>query len=259
MPKVTVASIGLTISSKSKEIEKVSAILEQFKKGVPKVMSAFANVSLNAARSIAPVGQEVFYDKKGHIKYLRDPNQPVLSENISINKSGLNEFSLTVAGGGRLGVKAYMQEYGYPYSTKFGPYKPNPKNHREYNGTPARNIRRVGYLRAGMIKASEAMYSGKLNLSKSISPADVRNYEAVVTKNLNKVFSNLLLAYATGNSARLPNYFKNKVEIPTATISKFASKFGSIKGLTINIPIEIELDSNVFSTREIQRGYNFLK
>lgn len=259
MPRVKIASVGLTISSSSKEVEKVKAILEAFKEGVPRVMSRFSELSLVAARKIAPSGEETVYDKKGRAQAYKDPNEPVLRESISISKNTLNEFSLTVGGGGRLGIKAYMQEYGYPYATRFGPYKPNPKNHSGYNGDSAKNIRRVGYLRAGMIKASEALYTGKIDYSKTVRPGDVRNYEEAVTKNLNKVFRKLLMSYATGKSEGLPTYFSSKVPVPTEKVSVFASKFGSIKGLKISIPIEIELDSNVTSEREIQRGFNFLK
>jgi len=258
MASIRLPSIGLTITTDAKPVDKAQDILNSFKKAIPSIMKHLGETAKTVAKEIAPYQAAEIKNSSGtsnktfrrHGKRLRNSIQLSLSEDGS--------FSLTAGGGGILGTKAYMQEYGYPYQTRFGPYKPNPKNNSSYNGTPAASINKVGYLRVGLIKASESLITGKISYIRKPSNEQVRSYEAVVAKNVSAALKKLLLDYAKGKS---PSYISSVVPVPSSEgkISKFASKFGSVGGLGMQIPLSVQVDPAVFSDKEIVRGFNFLK
>lgn len=257
MATIKLPSIGLSITSDAKPADKVQALLDSFKKAVPSIMKHLGQTAKTVAKQIAPVQPDTIENDKGQPKAIRK-DEPRLKGSIKLNLSEDGSFSLTAGGGGRLGTKAYMQEYGYPYQTRFGPYKPNPKNNSSYNGTPAASIRKVGYLRVGLIKASESLISGKVNYYRKPSNEQVRNYNAIVSNNITRALKKLLLDFAKGKA---PSYISSVVPVPSSEdrVSKFASKFGSVGGLGMQIPLSVQVDPAVFSERDIVPGFNFLK
>ena len=258
MATIKLPSIGLVITSDAKPVDKVQALLDSFKKSVPSIMKHLGETAKTVAKEIAPYQVDEIKNKSGTSnKAWRKPGKR-LRNSIQLSLSEDGSFSLTAGGGGRLGTKAYMQEYGYPYETRFGPYKPNPKNNSSYNGTPAAAIRKVGYLRVGLIKASESLISGKVNYYKKPSNEQVRNYNAIVSNNITRALKKLLLDFAKGKA---PSYISSVVPVPSSEdkISKFASKFGTVGGLGMQIPLSVQVDPAVFSERGIVPGFNFLK
>jgi hypothetical protein len=259
MATIKLPSIGLSITSDAKPVDKVQALLDSFKKAIPSMMKHLGQTAKTVAKEIAPVQPDTILNNKGQPKAIRQ-DEKRLKSSIRLSLSEDGSFSLTAGGGGRLGTKAYMQEYGYPYQTRFGPYKPNPKNNPSYNGTPAAAIRKVGYLRVGLIKASESLISGKVNYYKKPSNDQVRNYDSIVKNNISKALKKLLFDFARGKE-NLPNYITSVVSVPSSegTISKFAAKFGTVGGLGMQIPLSVQVDPAVFSERGIVPGFNFLK
>ena len=260
MATIKLPSMGLLITSDAKPVDKVQAILDSFKKAIPNIMKHLGETAKTVAKEIAPYQVDEIKNKSGTSnKAWRKPGKR-LRNSIQLSLSEDGSFSLTAGGGGKLGTKAYMQEYGYPYETRFGPYKPNPKNNSSYNGTPAAAIRKVGYLRAGLIKASESLISGKVNYYKKPSNEQVRNYDSIVKNNISRALKKLLLDFARGKD-NLPDYVTNVVPVPSeeGRISKFAAKFGSVGGLGMQIPLSVQVDPAVFSERDIVPGFNFLK
>lgn len=252
--------LSVSISSSSKDAQKALSIIEGFIKTLPVIVDELARRSLIASREIAPVGNYSFqsYDstfkksksKKSHYSTGKFTNFEgeggELRDSIYLNSSN-SGFSLHSGGtGGDNEIKAIVQEFGYEYENYWGPYPPNPKRKPHYSGTAAGRIRGLGYLRVAMIIAADSLNSDKGDSAGSISyvsvpsRSDVRNYQQVVERRLTQVISKFLTAYAKGNLTTLPGYYQNKVAVPTDTISKYASSFGNVQSLKINVPIKIE-------------------
>lgn len=269
--------LNISISSSGKDAQKSLTLIEGFIKTLPVIVNELARRSLAAAREIAPYNNSSYerYSKnfskpEGKSRYasggyrLENATGGELKSSIYLKKSD-SGFSLGTAGLDSEGeIKAVMQEFGYPYENYWGAYPPNPKRKPYYSGTPAGRIRGVGYLRAGMLIAADSLNTDKGSSSSSISyvsvpsRSDIRNYEQVIERRLTQVISKFLTAYAKGNLTSLPGYYQNKVAVPTDTISKYASSFGKIQSLKINLPLRIEYEGQTFKYAGLNAG-SFLR
>lgn len=259
--------LSISIKSSSKDAQKSLQIINGFIATLPVIINELARRSLIASKEIAPYRNVSFmkyggdYEKpSGKSRYstggfsVDDAVGGELRDSIYLKKSSTG-FSLGTAGLEEdTEVKAVMQEFGYPQENYWGPYAPNPKRKPYYSGTAAGRIKGLGYLRVAMIIAADSLNNdnGKgsassISYTSVPSRADVRNYQQVVERRLTQVISKFLTAYAKGNLATLPGYYQNKVQAPVDTISKYASSFGNIQSLKINVPVRIEYGGQTFN------------
>ena len=238
--RVDLGYFGISVKYAAKNAERNLNIIQNFVKVIPEFIKLLSQKSVQTAREIAP------------FRSRRD-----LQNSISAraSKSG---FELQ-ANPSRNPVKAFMQEYGYPYQNYWGPYPPNPKtvymvtkdangdNRKpkydpfKYRGTLASRIRGVGYLRAGIIVASNAIAEGKTTYA-PLSKTDVLNYNKVAQANIVKDLKSILLSYAKGRTSS-PNIYTNKIlmELPPLdeTIGESRKSFGRFSQGDIIIPMRV--------------------
>lgn len=248
MIKLEAPNLKITASSSSKEVVKSLEILKSFVNSVPVIIKELAERSTEAAIEIAPFSKDTTYDEYNNSYYKLGSRNYPLKQMINYQDDGDYGFTLlTEPVSQRDDIKATMQEFGYPYRTKWGPYPPNPKRSRRYAGTKTGHIKGLGYLRIATIYASSSLYSDKIDYFKRYTPADVSNYQAIVEKNLRNTLSRLATGFATGKLNRLPRWYSSKVKLPTQTVSKFTSKFGEFN-VKINLPVDTYVRNNIINS-----------
>jgi hypothetical protein len=238
--RVDLGYLGISIKYAAKNAERNLNIIQNFVKVIPEVIKLLAQKSAQTAREIAP------------FRSRRDLQNSISAK---ANKGG---FELQ-ANPSRNPVKAFMQEYGYPYENYWGPYPPNPKrtytitkdangddrrpkyDAGKYRGTLAAKIKGVGYLRAGIIVASNAIAEGKTTYSQ-ISKSDVSNYNKIAQANIVKALKSMLLNYAKGRTSS-SNIYTNKIlmQLPelNETIGESRKSFGRFSQGDIIIPMRV--------------------
>lgn len=296
------ATLTINVTSRAGNIKNTQAIIQNLFKIIPSVLNTYGQLAKAAAIGIAPFSsKQKQRSKRRDYTYLKPKGQG-LRDGIFYRKTG--DLSLTL--GVRGEVKVIMQEYGYPYDTReivgvgidmyggkqvgFAPYEPNPKNAPNYRGFPNSKIRKVGYLRAGLVSASKYFLYKNFDPDKLIgdiatqypmvTKAEVLNYRAVVTQNLKIGISRFITDYAKGkikSLSALPGapankkLIDNRVGIPLTSadmsavesslvdvepISKFASKFGSVSISFDDLSIATE-EFGKFNTVSLGGGFSF--
>lgn len=254
--------LKVSISSSSKDAAKTLSILSGFIQTLPIIVNELASRAQIAAKEIAPYNNISFspthqgtrktrYARGGFTDSKMGGGDLKRSIRVTSTDDGL---SMKSGGSGEDDeIKAVMQEFGYPTQNYWGPYPPNPKRKPYYSGTTAGRVKGLGYLRVALIMAADSLNTGSNKDASSISyymapsRSDIRNYEQVVERRLRQVISKFLLAYAKGNKTSLPSYYSSKVQVPTDTISQYASKFGNVTSLQINVPVRIIYQDRPFN------------
>jgi hypothetical protein len=238
--RVDLGYLSISVKYAAKNAERNLNIIQNFIKVIPEVIRLLSQKSVQTAREIAP------------FRSRRDLQNSISART---SKSG---FELQ-ANPSRNPVKAFMQEYGYPYHNYWGPYPPNPKTNYvitkdangdyrkpkydigKYKGTLAGRIKGVGYLRAGIIVASNAISEGKTTYA-ALSKSDVVNYNKIAQTNIVKALKSMLLSYAKGRTSS-PNIYTNKIlmQLPPLeeTIGESRKSFGRFSQGDVVIPMRV--------------------
>lgn len=251
MARISLGSLNLTVVTRSENAQRNLKILEQFLKTIPIVIEELADRTYNlASEQIAPVQKTKFTSAstngRQRSKKLRTGSP--LRKSIYIGPVTESGFTIEAGGRGRNGVKALMQEYGYPYDNWYGPYDPNPNS-------PLPQFKGLGYLRISLIVAARSLDKNAVDLVAVGASKDmIKNYQRVVSASLNRVLQGFALRFATGNLSKLPAYYANKVKAPRETVPSNVSRFGSFKGLRVNIPLAVEINDRVFYNGQQFKG-----
>jgi hypothetical protein len=142
-------------------------------------------------------------------------------------------------------VRANMQEFGYPYKTKYwGPYKPNPKAPKGPEG--------MGYLRLGQVLAVKSLTKDTINYSVKVSEEEVVRYEKTIENEMSKAYSVLLAKFL--RNQKLPAYYAgiDKLKKP-APIPERAKAYGNVSNFNLEVPLAFPSNkySNLQSGRKL--------
>jgi hypothetical protein len=238
MARVNLGDLNLTITSKSDNAVRSLAIMQQFLKTIPIIMQEFADRADAEIKQIVPQKSEEFVDKKGKSRKKNKRLGLPLRKTISVSNFSDTGFEVRAGDTGITGVKALMQEFGYPYDNWYGPYDPNPNS-------PIPRFKGLGYLRVGLIAIARSLDAEQTDYAVSASQSSIKNYERVVNQSLNSILQKFALRFARGELDKLPKYYRNKVKAPTETVAPNVSRFGTFKGLNLRIPLYVELNNRV--------------
>lgn len=238
MPRVSIGDLNLTVTSRTNNAERNLRIMQEFLKTIPVIMQEFADRSAASIKTIAPEQKHKFIDKSGKRKSKNLRTGQSIKNSIRVSEYSGDGFTVSAGGTGRSGVKAVMQEFGYPYDNWYGPYEPNPRaKYPKFRG--------LGYIRVGLIVAARSLmnesinYTDDVNYNISVSKSNIKNYERDISRSVNTTIQKFALRFARGDLKKLPKYYSNKVKIPTETVSQNVSRFGSFRGLQIKIPLSV--------------------
>lgn len=249
MARINVGSLNLTVTTQSENAQRTLQILEEFLDTIPVIIDRFATRAYIAARAIAPEQKSKFTLKSTG----KDKSKKLAAARIKLKDTiyvdSVTESGFTIGAGGgsvRSGVKALMQEFGYPYDNWYGPYDPNPNS-------PKSRFRGLGYLRVGLIVAARSLDSDRIDYNLvNVSKADVKNYERYVSTTLNRIVQSFALRFARGELNKLPKYYSRKVKAPTQTVAPNVSRFGSFKGLKVSIPLSVDIGKRSVTGMQLQ-------
>lgn len=247
MPKVSIGSLKLTVSSRTENVERNLKILQAFMTTIPIVIRRLAAGTEYLAKYIAPVSKEPELTseqkkKAWETNVKRKPKQRKLVDTIRLGRVSKDGFTIEAGGAGVTGIKAVMQEFGYPYDNWYGPYEPNPTPSKNPS---ARRLKGLGYLRVSMIIAARNLNIDLFDINVNVTKSDVVNYEKRVTDSLNSTLRNFAQQFARGDLRKLPKWYKSKVQLPPERVEANVSRFGTFKGLKLNIPLAVDINNSV--------------
>jgi hypothetical protein len=214
---------------------------------VPVIIQEFSDRANDDIKKIVPERPKTtsYTTKSG--KARSKPTRIGLSLRSTIEVSNYSQDGFEVSAGdtGITGVKALMQEFGYPYDNWYGPYKPNPNS-------PVSRFKGLGYIRIGLIAIARSLDKEVTDYNVSASEGSIKNYEKIVNQSLNRILQKFALRFARGELNKLPSYYSNKVKVPREIVAPNVSKFGTFKGLNLKIPLYVQIGNRLVNGLQLQ-------
>jgi hypothetical protein len=169
-------------------------------------------------------------------KAVKDENNRI---NALLNQGYLKKYEVTKSfqkgkrykewrdGGSK--IRANMQEFGYPYKTKYwGPYKPNPNAKKGPEGK--------GYLRLGQVLAAKSLRKDSVDYSVNVTDQEVIRYEKTIESEMVKAYTKLLAKYLRGQ--KLPAYYRGIDKLKQkAPIPERALAYGNVTNINLDVPL----------------------
>lgn len=240
MARVSLGDLNLTITSKADNSVRSLKIMQQFLETIPVIIQEFSD---RADKDIKKIVPERAPAQKGKAKQRRIGLS--LRKTIEVSNYSEDGFEVSAGDTGITGVKALMQEFGYPYDNWYGPYDPNPNS-------PVSRFKGLGYIRVGLIAIARSLDKETTDYDVSASKDSIKNYEKIVNQSLNRIIQQFALRFARGDLSKLPSYYSNKVKAPKETVAPNVSRFGTFKGLRLKIPLYVQIDNRVVNGLQLQ-------